>query len=134
MTKLLDEAVEAVRLLPADDQDDIARAIMQLAGSDIAAPVVLSDEEREALADLTSILDFIADRTPQGAARVQTRIRAVTDLLLRYPLAGAVTDDPTIRRNTTTPPPLNFYKATDGEITIHAVDPAREPSGKVRSE
>ena len=50
MTKLLDEAVEAVRRLPSDDQDDIARAIMQLAGSDLAAPVVLSPEEREAIA------------------------------------------------------------------------------------
>jgi hypothetical protein len=50
MTKLLDEAVEAVRRLPSDDQDDIARAIMQLAGADLAAPVVLSPEEREAIA------------------------------------------------------------------------------------
>ena len=50
MTKLLDEAVEAVRRLPSDDQDDIARAIMQLAGSDLVAPVVLSPEEREAIA------------------------------------------------------------------------------------
>jgi len=50
MTKLLDEAVEAVRRLPSDDQDDIARAIMQLAGSDLPAPVVLSPEEREAIA------------------------------------------------------------------------------------
>jgi hypothetical protein len=49
MTKLLDEAVEAVRRLPSDDQDDIARAIMQLAGADLAAPVVLSPEEREAI-------------------------------------------------------------------------------------
>ena len=29
-----------------------------------------------ALADLTSILDYIADRSPQGAARIRTRIRA----------------------------------------------------------
>jgi hypothetical protein len=51
MTKLLDEAVEAVRRLPSRDQDDIARAIMQLAGSDMpAAPVSLSPEEREAVA------------------------------------------------------------------------------------
>jgi toxin ParE1/3/4 len=38
-----------------------------------------------ALSDLASILDYIADRSPQGATRVQTRIRAITDLLLRYP-------------------------------------------------
>jgi hypothetical protein len=50
MTKLLEEAVEVVRRLPSDDQDDIARAIMQLAGSDLAAPVVLSPEEREVIA------------------------------------------------------------------------------------
>ena len=50
MTTLLDKAVEFVRRLPLDDQDDIARAIMQLAGSDLVAPVVLSPEEREAIA------------------------------------------------------------------------------------
>jgi hypothetical protein len=50
MTKLLDEAVEVVRRLPSSDQDDIARAIIQLAGSELAAPVILSPEEREAIA------------------------------------------------------------------------------------
>jgi predicted transcriptional regulator len=50
MTKLLDEAVEAVRRLPSAEQDDIARAIMRLAGSDLAAPVALSPDEREAIA------------------------------------------------------------------------------------
>jgi hypothetical protein len=50
MTKLLDEAVEAVRRLPSADQDDIARAIIQLTGSDLPGPVVLSPEEREAIA------------------------------------------------------------------------------------
>jgi toxin ParE1/3/4 len=89
-----------------------------------------------ALADLASILDYVADRSPQGAARIHTRIRAVTGLLLRYPLAGAVTDDPTIRRMTTTPYPyLIFYEATDDEIIIHAVrHGARDPSNDARSE
>jgi hypothetical protein len=32
------------------DQDDIARAIMQLAGFDVAGAVVLSPDEREAIA------------------------------------------------------------------------------------
>jgi plasmid stabilization system protein ParE len=35
-----------------------------------------------ALADLASILDYIAERSPQGAKRVHARIRAVADLLL----------------------------------------------------
>jgi len=43
-----------------------------------------------------------------------------------------VTDDPTIRRMTTTPYPyLIFYEATDAEIIIHAV---RDPSDNARSE
>jgi toxin ParE1/3/4 len=83
-----------------------------------------------ALADLESILDYVVKRSPQGASRVHARIRAVTDLLLRYPLAGAVTDDPTVRRITARPYPyLVFYEATDVEIIIHAVrHGARDPS------
>ena len=76
-----------------------------------------------ALADLASILDYIADRSPQGAARIHIRIRAVTD-------------DPAIRRITTTPYPyLIFYEATEAEIIIHALrHGARDPSDDVRSE
>jgi toxin ParE1/3/4 len=89
-----------------------------------------------ALANLESILDYVVDRSPQGASRIHARIRAVTDLLLRYPQAGAMTDDPTIRRVTTTPYPyLVFYEATDAEIIIHAVrHGARDPSDNPRSE
>jgi hypothetical protein len=49
MTKLLDQAVEAVRVLPADVQDDIARLVLQLARDD-CEPVPLSPEERAAIA------------------------------------------------------------------------------------
>ena len=34
MTKLLDKALEAVRRLPPDRQDEIARAMLSLAGDD----------------------------------------------------------------------------------------------------
>jgi hypothetical protein len=50
MTKLLERALEAVRGLPPDAQDDIARVLLQLAGNDVAAPVALSTEERAAIA------------------------------------------------------------------------------------
>jgi hypothetical protein len=70
MTKLLDEAVEAVRRLPSDDQDDIARAIMQLAGSDLPAPVVLSPEEREAIARSKAAAD-------RGEFATDEQVRAV---------------------------------------------------------
>jgi L-aminopeptidase/D-esterase-like protein len=52
MTKLLDQALEAARRLPADAQDDIARVILQLAGSDDGdAPVPLTSGERAAIAN-----------------------------------------------------------------------------------
>jgi hypothetical protein len=51
MTKLLDQALEAVRDLPPDVQDDIARIVLELAGSGDAQPVTLSDDERAAIAN-----------------------------------------------------------------------------------
>jgi hypothetical protein len=50
MTKLLDQALEVARNLPSDAQDDIARIVLQLAGSDETAPVALSADERSAIA------------------------------------------------------------------------------------
>lgn len=50
MTKLLDQALEIARSLPADAQDDIARIVLQLAGAEATAPVILSDDERSAIA------------------------------------------------------------------------------------
>ena len=48
-----------------------------------------------ALADLNSILDYIAAHSPQGAVRVQRRIEHMIDLLLDHPHIGMRTDDPT---------------------------------------
>jgi hypothetical protein len=50
MTKLLDQALEVARSLPSEAQDDIARVVLRLAGRDEAAPVVLSADERAAIA------------------------------------------------------------------------------------
>ncbi len=48
MTKLLDQAIEAVRVLPPGEQDDIARLLLHLARED-AEPLALSPEERVAI-------------------------------------------------------------------------------------
>jgi hypothetical protein len=50
MTKLLEQALEAVRSLSPDAQDDIARVVLQLAGSGAPEPVDLSREERTVIA------------------------------------------------------------------------------------
>jgi hypothetical protein len=70
MTKLLDQAVEIARSLPSDAQDDIARIVLQLAGAEAASPVILSDEERSAIA-----------RSKEAAARgefaTEAQVRAI---------------------------------------------------------
>lgn len=85
---------------------------------------------RPALADLDSILDYIAQHSPQDAARVHARIDAIINLLLSHPRIGLQTDDPTIRRVNTPPYPyLVFYEIAGDEIVIHAVrHGARNPS------
>ncbi|WP_428490383.1 hypothetical protein [Rhodopila sp.] len=50
MTTLLDDALEAARRLPPDAQDDIARLILRLAGTDHEPPLGLSADERAAIA------------------------------------------------------------------------------------
>jgi toxin ParE1/3/4 len=84
-----------------------------------------------ALADLNSVLDYIAEHSPQGAKRVQLRIQSVIELLASHPHNGVRTEDPTIRRLTTLPYPyLVFYEVTENEIIVHAVrHAARDPSG-----
>jgi len=50
MTKLLEQALEVARRLPSDAQDDIARIVLQLAGADGTATVMLSSNEQTAIA------------------------------------------------------------------------------------
>jgi len=50
MTKLLDQALEAVRRLPPDAQDDIARVVLRPAGADDDPPVLLTPKEHAAVA------------------------------------------------------------------------------------
>jgi plasmid stabilization system protein ParE len=87
-----------------------------------------------ALADLASVLDHIAAQSPQGAERVQARIRSIIDLLTAHPRIGRRTDDPAVRRLTTSPYPyLVFYEIGSDEIIIHAVrHAARDPSEPIR--
>jgi len=44
MTRLLEEALENVRALPSDMQDEIARLLMQLTGKSEPAPLSAADE------------------------------------------------------------------------------------------
>jgi hypothetical protein len=71
MTELLEKALEAVRQLPEDGQDEIARAMLALAGGSAEGePVPLTADERAAIA-----------RSKAAAARgefaSEDRVRAV---------------------------------------------------------
>ncbi|MGH7071859.1 MAG: hypothetical protein ACREFO_17880 [Acetobacteraceae bacterium] len=50
MTKLLDDALEAARNLPPDDQDSIARVVLRLINMNDELPIALSTDERAAIA------------------------------------------------------------------------------------
>jgi hypothetical protein len=70
MTKLLDDALTAVRNLSPDEQDYIARAVLRLAGSDEGPPVMLSVEERAAIAASKSAAargEFASDEQVRAA-------------------------------------------------------------------
>jgi hypothetical protein len=62
MTKLLEQAIEAVGPLPADSRDEIARTILHLAASEVEAEPVES-------ADLAALLEGLA----QAKRRVMVR-------------------------------------------------------------
>jgi plasmid stabilization system protein ParE len=85
---------------------------------------------QRAIVELDEILTHIAERSPGGARRVQARIHAIIDLLLRHPSAGQLTSKGRLRRMIASPYPyLIFYAAIEDEIVIHGVrHGARNPS------
>jgi Ca2+-binding EF-hand superfamily protein len=72
MTKLLEKALEAVRLLPADSQDEIARAMLILAAGDDREPEQIDPAH---LADVLGSLaqarrrEFATDEQVEAAFR-----------------------------------------------------------------
>ena len=69
MTKLLEQAVETVRGLPPEMQDDLARVILQLAGED--QPVLqLSAEEEASLGESLAQAD-------RGEFATDEQVRAI---------------------------------------------------------
>jgi toxin ParE1/3/4 len=80
--------------------------------------------------ELEAILDYIADRSSQGAVQVQERLQAVTALLLLHPHAGRLTSKSRLRRIAATPYPyLIFYRVGDDAVVIHGVrHSARDPA------
>jgi predicted transcriptional regulator len=70
MTELLERALEAVKKLPAEAQDDIARLVLQFAGVADREPVALSPEERSAIARSKAAADRGEFATDEQVAAV----------------------------------------------------------------
>jgi len=69
MTKLLEHAVEVVRVLPSETQDALARMLLQLAGDDLSLVELTAEEDASFAESLAQ-----ADR---GAFATDEEIRAV---------------------------------------------------------
>ena len=66
----LDDALKAVRNLPPDEQDNVARAVFWLAGTDDEAPIGLSVDEHAAVAAGKSAVargEFASDEQVRAA-------------------------------------------------------------------
>jgi toxin ParE1/3/4 len=72
--------------------------------------------------ELEAVLNYIEDRSPQGAAKVQARIKAVTELLLAHPFMGVATNERGIRRVAVNPYPYAiYYEPLGDKVVIHSI-------------
>nr|WP_276082033.1 type II toxin-antitoxin system RelE/ParE family toxin [Methylobacterium sp. GC_Met_2] len=78
---------------------------------------------------LDSVLAYCAQRNPQGARRVQKRLRALMDLLLHHPFVGSMTARGGIRPVAARPYPYAItYRVADDEIIVLGIrHTARQP-------
>jgi toxin ParE1/3/4 len=78
---------------------------------------------------IARVLEYIDERNPQGADKVEDRIQQMMHLLLEHPYAGSPTSRPGMRRIVVSPYPYAiYYRASEEEIVIHGVrHTARRP-------
>ena len=74
---------------------------------------------KQAARQIDTAFDYIADRSPQGAASVRNRFRAVMELLEAHPFAGRATSRPGVRRFVLTPfPYIVDYRVNGDELIV----------------
>jgi plasmid stabilization system protein ParE len=85
---------------------------------------------KEAAAELTAILDYLADHSPQGSRNVQIRILEKISLVAEQPEVGPLTRSGRLRRIATAPYPyIVFYRIVGDTVEIIGIrHGARRPS------
>jgi addiction module RelE/StbE family toxin len=77
---------------------------------------------KRALRQLFTILSYIEDQSPKGAANVQRRIQQSIDLLQEQPHIGTMTQRIGYRRVVLNPYPyVVLYQPTAEELIIHSI-------------
>jgi toxin ParE1/3/4 len=75
-----------------------------------------------AFRQISTILDYIGERSPRGADNVKDRLYSAINRLADHPLSGQVTNTAGLRRLVVIPYPyVVFYQPTASEIIIHSV-------------
>jgi plasmid stabilization system protein ParE len=84
---------------------------------------------RQALADLVTIADYIRERNPRAAVKVETAIRSSIDLLADFPRLGRDRPDLEARAlGIARYPYTAYYRIEDEEVWIvHFRDDRRKP-------
>lgn len=80
--------------------------------------------------ELDLILDYLAERSPQGAHKVQAKIQKITAILLIHPRAGRVTSRQGMRAIAAAPYPylISYRSEGDGIVIYDVRHTARRPS------
>jgi plasmid stabilization system protein ParE len=85
--------------------------------------------QKGALRQIDKTLEYIAARSPQGAANVEARLRAIATLLQLQGLIGRKTNIPGVRRVYLTPYPyaVDYYVGDDEIVVQRFRHTARKP-------
>jgi len=78
---------------------------------------------------IDAALDYIAERSPRGAALAKQRILAMETLLVDHPNAGHATSRPGVRRLALTPHPylIDYLIAGDDVVIMRFRHSSRRP-------
>lgn len=81
------------------------------------------------IADLDVISEYLVERSPQAARRVEMAIRATLELLIDFPFAGRMDDDLGVQViNVSRFPYLIYYRVEGDEVKIIHIRDGRRRS------